>query len=125
MRRDRQRIDSDAIFWGLLLIAAGSILLLGRLGVADFSWSLHKFWPLFIVIIGISKLFRRHKSVWGGLWMIAIGAWLQAVTLHLYGFTYDSSWPFLLVILGAGTILRTVVQASRRRDAEEGGERHV
>ena len=24
------------------------------------------------------------------------------VTLHIYGFTYESSWPFLLVILGGG-----------------------
>ena len=125
MKRDRQRIDSDAIFWGLLLIAAGTILLLGRLGFADSSWAFHKFWPLIVVIIGISKLFRHRKSVWGGLWMIAIGAWLQAVTLHLYGFTYDSSWPFLLVILGAGMIMRTVVEAARRRDADDRGERHV
>jgi hypothetical protein len=125
MKRDRQRIDSDAIFWGLLLIAAGSVLLLGRLGFADSSWALHEFWPLIVVIIGISKLFRHRKSVWGGLWLIAIGAWLQAVTLHLYGFTYDSSWPFLLVVLGAGMIMRTIVEAARRRDADDRGERHV
>lgn len=113
----------DQIFWGLLLIAAGTFLLLGRLGIADFSSTLHNFWPLIVVIIGISKLFHR-RSVWGGLWMITIGAWLQAVTLHFHGFTYESSWPFLLVVLGAGIIVRTIVGSPRRRD-EESESNHV
>lgn len=124
MNGDRRHIDGNQIFWGLFLVAAGTFLLLGRLGIADFSWTLRRYWPLIIVIIGISKLFHR-RSVWGGLWMIALGAWLQAVTLHFHGFTYESSWPFLLVILGAGIIVRTIVGPARRRDEEERESNHV
>jgi hypothetical protein len=124
MNSDRRPIDGDQIFWGLFLIAAGAFLLLSRLGIADFSWTLRNFWPLFVVIIGMSKLVHR-RSVWSGLWMIAIGAWLQAVTLHYRGFTYESSWPLLLVVLGAGIILRTIFGSARRRDAEERENRHV
>jgi hypothetical protein len=120
----KRHIDGDQIFWGLFLIAAGTVLLLGRLGIADFSWMLRKFWPLFIVIIGMSKLFHR-KSVWSGLWMIAVGAWLQAVTLHFHDFTYESSWPLLLIILGAGVVVRTIVESARRRDAGESENHHV
>lgn len=120
----KRHIDGDQIFWGLILIAAGTFMLLGRLGIADFSWTLRKFWPLFVVIIGMSKLFHRG-SVWGGLWMITLGAWLQAVTLHFQGMTYESSWPLLLIILGAGVILRTIVGAAQRRDAEESENSHV
>ena len=119
-----RRIDGDQIFWGLLLIAAGTFLLLGRLGIADFSGTLRKFWPLIVVIIGLSKLFHR-RSAWAGLWMIALGAWLQAVTLHVHGFTYQSSWPLLLVVLGAGIILRTIVAATQRGDAEGSEDNHV
>jgi len=118
-----RHIDGDQIFWGLLLIAAGTFLLLGRLGIGDFSWTLRKFWPVIIMIIGVSKLFHR-RSIWGGLWMITLGAWLQAVTLHFHGFTYESSWPLLLVILGAGIILRTIV-GRPERDSEEGESDHV
>ncbi|MEA2338712.1 MAG: hypothetical protein QOE82_2719 [Thermoanaerobaculia bacterium] len=120
---NQRHIDGDQIFWGLLLLTAGTILLLSRLGVADFSWTMRRFWPLIVIIIGMSKLFHR-STIWAGLWLMAVGAWLQAVTLHLYGFTYRSSWPFLLVILGGGMIARTLAESLRRRNAEE-GEPHV
>jgi hypothetical protein len=119
-----RRIDGDQIFWGLLLIAAGILLLLGRLGIADFSWTIRKFWPLVVVIIGISKLVHR-SSIWAGLWMISLGAWLQAVTLHFHGFTYESSWPLLLVVLGAGIIVRTIVGSPRGSEPEERENDHV
>ena len=120
----RQRDIGDEIIWGLFLIGVGVILLLGRLGIADYSWSFRSLWPLFIVAIGVSKLFHR-KTVWSGLWMIILGAWFQAVTVHFHGLTYGSSWPLLLVILGAGTIMRTIVDSARRRDREGTENHHV
>jgi hypothetical protein len=123
MNRDRRRIDADGIFWGVLLIAGGTALLLQRLGIADTSWIIRMYWPLFIVLVGLSKLVHR-RSLWAGLWMIAVGSWLQAVTLHLYGLTYSSSWPLLLVILGAGMIGRTVLESFPRSDQLEGENDH-
>lgn len=123
MNSVKRRIDGDQIFWGLFLVAAGTFLLLQRLGVADMSWTMRHFWPLIIIGIGASKLVHR-STIWSGLWLMAIGGWLQMVTLHIYGFTYQSSWPLLLIILGGGIVLRTIAEAARRRVAEE-GERHV
>jgi hypothetical protein len=123
MNSDKRQIDGDQIFWGLFLIAAGAILLLQRLGIANMSWTIRHYWPLIIIVIGVSKLVHRG-TIWAGLWMISLGVWLQMVTLHIYGFTYRSSWPLLLIILGAGIVLRTITESARRRDAEE-GERHV
>lgn len=123
MNDKRRHIDTDGVFWGLLLIAGGVALLLQRFGIVDLSWVMRTFWPLIIVLIGMSKLLH-HRSIWSGLWMIAVGAWLQAVTLHLYDLTYGSSWPLLLVVLGAGMIGRTIIESLRRRDALEGENRH-
>jgi len=120
---DRRRINADGIFWGVLLIAGGTALLLQRLGVTDVGFIIRSYWPLFIVLIGFSKLIHR-RSIWAGLWMIAVGSWLQAVTLHLYGLTYRSSWPLILVILGAGMIGRTIIESFRRRDTVEGENHH-
>jgi hypothetical protein len=123
MNSVKRRIDGDQIFWGLFLVAVGAILLVGRLGIANPSWMIRNYWPVIVIVIGVSKLFHRG-TIWGGLWLIAIGVWLQMVALHIYGFTYGSSWPLLLIILGAGILLRTITESARRRDAEE-GERHV
>ena len=71
----RRRINADGIFWGLLLIGGGSLLLLQRLHIADYAWDLGSWWPLFIVLVGMSKLAHR-RSIWSGLWLIAVGAWL-------------------------------------------------
>jgi len=119
----KRRIDGDQIFWGLFLIAVGAILLVGRLGIANPSWMIRHYWPVIVIVIGVSKLVHRG-TIWAGLWMISLGVWLQMVTLHIYGFTYGSSGPLLLIILGAGILLRTITESARRRDAEE-GERHV
>jgi hypothetical protein len=119
----RRRIDGDQIFWGLLLIAAGAIFLLQRFGISDFSSTIQDYWPLIVITVGVSKLFHR-STIWPGLLLMTVGAWLQAVTLHLYDFTYRSSWPLLLIVLGAGIVLRTIVDSARRRNAEE-GDHHV
>jgi hypothetical protein len=119
----KPRDNSDQIFWGLFLLAAGTILLLSNLHVINISWTMRRYWPLIVIIVGLSHIFRR-KTVWSGLWIVAVGAWLQAVTLHLYGFTYESSWPFLLIALGGAIVIRTIAESARRRNAEE-GERHV
>ena len=39
---------SDQIFWGFFLLAAGTILLLSRLHLFDFEWTIRRFWPVII-----------------------------------------------------------------------------
>jgi hypothetical protein len=124
MNGNRRDINSDQIFWGLFVFAGGVFLLLSQLGITDVSRTLRHFWPVFVVIVGVSKLVHL-RSVWSGLWMIAIGAWLQAVTLHFHGLTFESSWPLLLMVLGAGIILRTIVGSFQRRGNEERESHHV
>lgn len=62
---DKKSPDSSwnigAIFWGLLLIAFGGLLLLGNLGVVEVSWGeLWRLWPLLIVAAGFSVLATTH-----------------------------------------------------------------
>jgi hypothetical protein len=119
----KPRNNSDQVFWGVFLFGAGTILLLSRLGIMNISWTMRHYWPLIVIIVGLSQMIHR-KTAWSGLLIVTVGAWLQMVTLHSYGFTYRSSWPFLLVILGAGIVVRSIADAARRRNAEE-GDRHV
>ncbi|HEX3579665.1 MAG TPA: DUF5668 domain-containing protein [Thermoanaerobaculia bacterium] len=123
MSKKHPHDNSDQIFWGLLLLGVGTFLLLSRLHVFDFDWTIRRFWPLIVIIVGFSHVFHR-KTIWTGLSIIGVGVWLQMVTLHISGFTYASSWPLLLVILGGGMIVRTIAGSARRSNAEE-GDRHV
>ena len=106
----RRKIDPDSLFTGLVLVAAGIAFLTG-----DFGHVIRHWWPMLVVLVGIPKLFRR-RVFWSGLWLIAVGAWLQLVQLHVFGMSYRNSWPLLLIFIGGGIALRAVFDVA-------GGER--
>lgn len=102
VRRTGRRTDPGALLTGLVLIGAGVAFLTGQFGEIMRDW-----WPMIIVLVGVSQMFRR-RSIWHGLWLIAVGCWLQAIRLHLFGLTFRNAWPLLLIVIGAGIALRAV-----------------
>ena len=112
-----RRIDRGALINGLVLIVVGILFLLDRLRVEDFGDLLRMYWPLVIILYGVSHLFRR-ESIWSGAWLVVIGAWLQLVRLHLFGLTYGNSWPLILIASGAGITLRALVDREVRTPKE-------
>ena len=121
MNEQKRPVDTDALFWGILLIGMGTLFLLERLHIGDIHHVLRNYWPLFLIAIGVSKFFKPGR-MWSGLWLIAVGGWLLAVTLNLYDMTYGSSWPLLLIILGGGMVLRAVFEGTRRQRHETSDE---
>ena len=111
MSDSTRRIDSSALFTGLLLVGVGVLFLLDRFHFAHFGDLMRTWWPMVIVLVGVSRLLHR-RSVWSGLWLIAIGTWLQLVRLHLFEMTFRNSWPLLLIIIGAGIALKAVFDVS-------------
>ena len=47
----------------LILIVLGTFFLLNNLGVLDISlaYLIHKWWPLILIAVGISMMFKRGK----------------------------------------------------------------
>ncbi len=43
---------------------------------------------------------RRHESSTRGLWLIGLGCWLLVSQTHLFGLTFATSWPLLLILMG-------------------------
>jgi hypothetical protein len=103
----RHHRDRSSLFTGLLFIGIGTLFLLDRLDVADFGDLIRTWWPMFLVFIGVSRFFERRR-VWSGAWLIAVGLWLQATVLHLFGLRFNNSWPLLLIALGAVMTLRAL-----------------
>lgn len=52
------RISAHQLFWGLLLIILGSLLLLSNLGVI--SQDIWNYWPLILILVGLKLLFHAY-----------------------------------------------------------------
>lgn len=115
----RKKIDTGALTGGVVMITLGVLFLLSKLDYADFGEVMRRYWPVIIIVVGATKLFSR-ETVWSGLWLVAVGCWLLTAHLHLFGLTYRSSWPLLLIVLGTGLVLRAFVDSMFPR----GRERH-
>jgi hypothetical protein len=111
----KRSIDAGTLFTGLILVVIGALFLLDRLHVADFHDVIRTWWPMIIVLVGLPKLFSR-ATMWSGFWLVAIGVWLQFTHLHVFGMTFNSSWPLLLIALGAGMTLRAVMDAGPAKE---------
>jgi hypothetical protein len=116
-----RKIDRSALINGLFLIGLGVLFLLDRLHIEDFGDLIRTYWPCIIILFGISHLFQR-ESIWSGAWLIVIGAWLQLISLHLFGLTYGNSWPLILIASGAGITLRALVDRGVRTTREDRSE---
>jgi hypothetical protein len=106
-----RKVNAEALYIGLVLIAAGLVFLTGNLGIVIRYW-----WPMLFVLVGIPKLLRL-RTLWYGVWLVTVGAWLELVQLHQFGLTYANSWPLLLIIIGGIIALRAVFDVTvGRRD---------
>jgi hypothetical protein len=54
--------DKRELFFGLALMALGAVFLLDHLNVLSFSETVRMFWPLILIWIGVTRLWRRSHS---------------------------------------------------------------
>ncbi|MCP4218875.1 MAG: hypothetical protein GY765_29855 [bacterium] len=57
----------ESLFWGVIMILVGGLLLLDNIGVDidvwDFIWNvMGRFWPLILVAIGAKMIWRHHNE---------------------------------------------------------------
>lgn len=83
---------------GLVLIAIGTLFLLDHMNILHIG-NLWKFWPIILIIVGISKVFAEGNRV-GGAMMLLIGAYFQLNNLGLIHLAWETFWPVLLIIAG-------------------------
>jgi hypothetical protein len=100
------------LFFGIALIAAGTLFLLDRFGVMplDQPWRL---WPAVLAVFGVARIAfaRGARDVLKGLLLLALAGWLYACLEQLWGWTFATTWPIILIAVGikavAGGILGT------------------
>jgi hypothetical protein len=109
---------------GLALMLVGLGFLMHRLDV----WHVHlsaRFWPLILLVIGAAKFLdgpvenRDGRSRRGGMWLIYIGVWGLISEFELFGLSYDTSWPLLVIALGLNIVWRAVEETRARTPREQ------
>jgi hypothetical protein len=110
-----------AFVLGLGIVALGVVLILDNFGVFDASL-LAPFWPLLLVVLGVSHLVQRssRRRVFWGLSWIAVGAIILLKNLGVIAVGIQVLWPVILVIIGANLLFR----GTRRRYHGFAGETH-
>lgn len=99
---------------GLGVLTLGTVLLLDNFGIIEGA-ALYGYWPVFLILIGISHLVRPAGSRRIGaaiVWM-TIGVVVLSSNLGLISFEIWDLWPAVLLIIGGSLILRPF----RRRQA--------
>lgn len=99
------------LLWGLLLIGVGVAIFLDRLDLFEVDAVWH-YWPLILVVIGINKMIgfptARHFS--SGLWLVFLGVWLFANFENMFGLTFYTSWPILIIAWGMTLVIEPFIQ---------------
>ena len=97
-------MKTSHIFWGIFFLAIGSLLLLANFTDWEFTWNAAwKFWPLVLVLIGVSILVKNQigKNIVAGLAGIILAIILYAsitTTTNIFhndiGFVFDDDYDF-------------------------------
>lgn len=95
-------MKTSHIFWGVFFLAIGGLLLLANFTDLNFTWeSAWKFWPMVLVLIGVSILVKNQigKNITAGLAGIILALTLYAsfsATTNIFhndiGFVFDDNY---------------------------------
>lgn len=118
---DVTRFDPGRVTAGAILLGLGVLLLLDRTPLL--AGRATQLIPGFVLIlIGAMQMAGTRdcarRGPFRGFWPILVGAWLIVNAVHLWGLTYETSWPLLIVALGVLMVLREIFPGARRAARE-------
>jgi len=93
---------------GLCVIAVGVLFLLRNVGVLYFD-DIWQYWPVILIVIGISKLANTHSAsqVTSGLILGGIGTIFLLRNLgYIYGDIWQYLWPGILIAVGLSILVK-------------------
>jgi Domain of unknown function (DUF5668) len=117
---------TGAVVAGAILLGVGTTMLLNSTGVVDIHFG-RLIGPLVLIAIGTSMVLgqnaeavgrrdsivddtrRRHRrrgGATGGIYMIGLGIWMMVSQTHLFGLTFATSWPLLIILSGFMIVIR-------------------
>ena len=98
---------------GLAILLMGVLFLLDNASVIEIG-SVWKYWPLILVAAGFAKLVNENtkKGKIEGAWLAFIGIWLFFSFNHIFGLSFRTSWPLLIIAWGVTMLWKEVIKPS-------------
>lgn len=101
--RFRDNKEGRYIF-GIVLVAAGALLLASKAGFFIPKWLLS--WPMILIVVGLAVGANHHFRGTGWIWPLGIGSFFLAEKIFPGFFPRDYAWPALLVLFGLVIIFK-------------------
>jgi len=100
--------SQSRIFWGLIFIVVGVLVLFDQMGRLDIGDIISRYWPAIFVIIGVSILiandFRRSGA---GLFFILFGAFFLLMDMRIFDHrVWHYFWPLVIIGLGVWILVK-------------------
>jgi hypothetical protein len=123
-QKHSMRMSPGALAIGAVLMALGTGMLLDSYGLLSIKPS-RLIAPFVLIALGTSMLLGtrlrgghdeeavnhsirhgRRQGFFGGAWLVGVGCWLLISQTNMFGLTFGTSWPLLLILMGALISLR-------------------
>ena len=103
---------------GLLIIIFAVVILLRNMEIIPYinTWA---FWPVFLIVIGLSQVLSPNESrqTLSGSVFIIVGVLFMLNNMDIIYFRFRDLWPFILLLIGFG-ILRQSMLGSKLNDSD-------
>lgn len=102
------KIESRMVL-GILVILAGIVMLLNGLDIIDADISIGTFWPVILIVFGITSIINYDGSTFFGVILTLIGAYFLLKNLGVdfiesINFT-EIFWPLIIVLFGVSLLM--------------------
>ncbi len=107
--RHADRHHNHGIFFGVVVVAIGCLLLLDNLGIFRFH-DIWQYWPVLLILWGASHVINSRTPsgwVWGGV-VALVGAFFLLDNLDIIVFNFHLLWPVLLIGFGVSVLVGTI-----------------
>jgi hypothetical protein len=107
-------VNAGRVTLGVFILTLGSLMLVDR--AADVDVNVVRLFPgVVLIAMGLVRMalaaqdpeaHRGPNPIVHCLWLMTVGTWLILNLLHLFGMTFQTSWPLLMIAGGALIVAR-------------------
>lgn len=119
-QRGSKKGQSLQLIFGVMIALLGVAFLFDNFGFIDIG-NVWRYWPLILVVIGLNKTLQAEnpKAREAGIWWMFWGFWLLISYVHLFGLTFRTSWPLLIIGWGIHILWKSSVRNSKNYFVKE------